>query len=310
MTAGESRPEEPLTLVVLAAGQGRRYGGLKQLDPVGPGGTSLTEYSVYDALRAGFERLVLVVRPELVPEMREAWSELLERVEASWAEQRLDDLPGGATPPPGRSRPWGTGHAVLAAQSHVPGDFVVVNADDFYGAEAFDSAAGFLRDGEGVSAGAHANVGYALLDTLSEAGSVNRGVLRADADGWLERATEVVGIERDGDGARAPDGAGGWRTLSGSERVSMNFWAFRRELFDPLREELERFLGSLQAPETDEFFLSNAVEELIGGGRARVRLLETSDRWCGLTRPADRERAARHLASLVERGVYPERLWS
>lgn len=299
---------DPLTLVVLAAGQGRRYGSLKQLDPVGPGGTSLAEYSIHDALRTGFERAVFVVRPEIDGEMRAAWGHLSERIEVCWAEQRLDDLPGGSVPPPGRSRPWGTGHAVLAAEEHVGGDFVVVNADDFYGGEAFERAAGFLSGGD-TSADAHATVGYALRDTLSEGGSVNRAVLRADAESWLERATEVVEIERHGEGARAPDGDGGWLSLSGHERVSMNFWVFRRDLFAPLREELGRFLEGLREPEREEFYLSNAVEDLIRTGRARVRLLETADRWCGLTRPADRERAARHLAGLVERGVYPERLW-
>jgi len=298
-----------LTLVVLAAGQGRRYGSLKQLDPVGPGGTTLAEYSVYDAVNAGFERVVFVVRGELLGEVRGAWDHLAERIEVRWAEQRLDDLPGGFEPPPGRSRPWGTGHAVLAAEPDVEGSFVVVNADDFYGADAFGAAAAFLRGEPGGDAEAHAAVGYALRDTLSEAGSVNRALLRSDALGWLERATEVIGIERMDGGARAPDGAGGWTALSGSERVSMNFWAFRPALFAELRAALERFLGELQRPDTDEFYLSNAVEELIRIGRARVRLLESSSTWCGLTRPEDRERAARHLRSLVAAGEYPERLW-
>jgi hypothetical protein len=133
--------------------------------------------------------------------------------------------------------------------------------------------------------------------------------LRSDADGWLERATETIGIERHTGGARAPDGSGGWTLLSGSERVSMNFWAFRPDLFGELRKGLERFLGELRSPETEEFYLSNAVEDLIRAGRARVRLLETSSRWCGLTRPPDRERAVSHLASLVAAGEYPERLW-
>jgi hypothetical protein len=294
-----------LSLVVLAAGEGRRYGGLKQLDPLGPGGATLAEYAVFDAIAAGFGHVVFVVRGELLAEMKSSWGVLEERTAVDWAEQRLDDLPGGASPPAGRRRPWGTGHAVLAAERYVPGDFAVVNADDFYGADAYESAAAFLREaGE-----AHAAVGYPLRDTLSEAGSVNRGLLQADARGWLEKSTEVIGIERHGGGARAPDGSGGFLELDGSERVSMNFWAFRHGLFAELRRELERFTAGLQSPETDEFFLSSAVEDLIGAGRARVRLLESASRWCGLTRPEDRERSARHLAALVARGDYPERLW-
>jgi hypothetical protein len=198
---------------------------------------------------------------------------------------------------------------VLAAEPRVSGSFVVINADDYYGADAFGVGAGFLRERSAGSGEAHAAVGYALRDTLSEAGTVNRALLRCDAGGWLEKATEVIGIEKHAGGARAPDGSGGWTTFSGSERVSMNFWAFRPVLFGQLRDELARFLGRLGDPETDEFYLSNAVETLIRAGRARVRLLESSSRWCGLTRPADRERAVRHLASLVARGDYPERLW-
>jgi dTDP-glucose pyrophosphorylase len=290
-------------LVILAAGVGSRYGAPKQIEPLGPGGATLLDYSVYDARRAGFGRIVVVTRPELAA--------AFDRVDATVAIQRLDDLPAGLALPPARTQPWGTGHAVLAAASAVSGPFAVVNADDFYGRDAFTRAAGFFVAGRSSEASAtFANIAYPLRDTLSAAGGVNRAVCRADSDGWLESVEEVVDIRHLGDGAYEGTDPRGLRVrLAADALVSMNLWAFTPAVFALLRRGFVEFLRQDTA-ERREFLISHAIGDAVSRGDARVRLLGTRGRWLGVTYPDDRPRVEAALRQLVAAGEYPERLWT
>src|SRR3989440_11099307 len=285
-------------LVILAAGVGSRYGGRKQIEPVGPAGAILLDYSIYDARRAGFEAVVVVTRPELAA--------AFERIGATVVIQRLDDVPGPV--PAGRTKPWGTGHAVLAAAPEVGGPFAVVNADDFYGRAAFTRAAEFLAAAHGgAGSGTFANIAYPLRDTLSAAGGVNRAVCRADGEGWLESVEEVVDIRRLEDGTYAgTDVSGAPVRLSGDALVSMNLWAFTPAVFALLRRRLAEFLCRADAGRS-EFLISHGIGDAGRRVEARARLLGTRGRWLGVTYPDDRPRVAAALRELVAAGEYPER---
>lgn len=288
---------------------GSRYGGVKQLEEVGPGGATLMDYSIYDALRAGFRKVVFVIRPDLEEAFR---STILPRyagqVEVTTAHQRLDALPEGVTVPVGREKPWGTGQAVLAAESGVNGPFVVANADDFYGAPAFAAAAEFLRVPSLEGPATFALVGYRLRDTLSDHGAVNRGVCRVSSDGWLEGIEEIYEIAPTAAGKLVGRGSQGHVTLDAHALVSMNLWAFWPSVFPILREGFSRFLS--QPDPKAEFLLPGSVQDALGRKAARVRVLDAGSPWFGMTYPADRPRVENATAALVRRGVYPERLWA
>ncbi len=299
----------PPTLVLLAAGMGSRYGGVKQLEPVGPGGATLMDYSIYDALRAGFRKVVFVIRPDLDGAFR---STILPRyagkLEVATAHQRIDELPDGITIPGDRHRPWGTGQAVLAAEGAVEGPFVVANADDFYGAPAFAAAAEFLRTPPPEGAATFALVGYRLQDTLSEHGTVNRGVCRVGVDGWLEGVEEINDIAVTSAGQLVGRGAKGHVTLVPGALVSMNLWAFLPSIFPILRAGFVRFLDGGAAK--GEFLLPAAVQEALDRKVAHVRVLDAGSPWFGMTYPADRARVEQAIAALVRTGVYPAQLWA
>jgi len=288
--------------VILAAGVGSRYGGPKQIEPVGPAGATLLDYSIFDARRAGFETVVVVTRPELAT--------AFDRIGATVVIQRLDDLPPGLTLPLARTKPWGTGHAVLAAAPAVGGPFAVVNADDFYGRDGFTRAAEFLAVGHaGESPATFANVAYPLRDTLSAAGGVNRAVCRADGAGWLESMEEVVDIRHLGDGTyEGTDARGRPVRLAGDAFVSMNLWVFTPAVFTLLRRGFTEFLSHADAGRS-EFLISNGIRDAVRRNEARVRLLGTSGRWLGVTYPDDRPTVGAALRQLVAGGEYPERLW-
>lgn len=299
------------TLVILAAGLGRRFGGLKQLEPVGPGGATIIDYSLYDALRAGFGKVVFVVRPEMHAAFRASlgpWYQ--ERVAVAYAIQHLESLPDGFAVPAGRTKPWGTGHAVLAARAAVTGPFAVVNADDFYGANSFATLSAFLREQLGGDVPTYAMVGYALRDTLTESGTVNRAVCHCDAEGWLREIVEVKGLERLGNDGRCADEGGTTRVISGDTRVSMNMWGFGTALFDQLAEAFRRFLQDNRSSKTAEFHLPSAIGTLIRAGRARVKMLSTDDVWCGITHAQDKSRVVGRIRHLTAAGRYPSKLWS
>lgn len=299
------------TLVILAAGMGSRYGGLKQLEPIGPGGETLMDYSIYDALRAGFGKALFVIRPEMESAFHETIGRRYERhIPVAYAFQRLDDLPLGFTVPPDRQKPWGTGHAVLCTAEQVHEPLAVVNADDFYGANSFEALGRFLQTPDAGEPPTYAMVGFTLRDTLTEAGSVNRGCCRCDPDGWLQEITEIIGIEPRGRDALHRDAQGQECLLSGDQIVSMNTWGFQPGIYQSLREHFVRFLQSSADSPKAEFHLPFGVQELMRHRQARVKVLPTTDRWCGVTHKEDKPRVIAMIAELVERGRYPRKLWA
>ena len=298
-----------LSLVILAAGVGSRYGGLKQLDEVGPSGETIMEYSAFDAARAGFERAVLVVRPETEAEFRNAvGSRIGAHLAVDYVHQTADVSACCRRPATERRKPWGTGHAVLAARTAVSDRFAVINADDFYGAESFRSVAAFLCEPGPSRDTDFALQGFRIGPTLSAAGAVSRGLCRAGNDGWLESIEELREVRKHGDGGRFTDAAGVERRLSGDELVSMNMWGFTPAVFDELGRLFAAFLEQSAGDPIAEFLLPAAVQRLIQEGRARVRVLAEAGRWCGITYREDRAQVATHIAGLVARGLYPARL--
>jgi len=292
-------------LVVLAAGLGSRFGGLKQLTGVGPGGATLLEYSLYDAHRAGFGRVLFVIRPEMQADFRSfAENRLPATIEWQVCLQR-SDLPSTRPVPPGRVKPWGTAQAVLSAASLVDGPFAVVNADDFYGAEAFASVATFLR----TNRTDWALVGYLIADTLSVAGGVNRGVLDVTPTGTLASIEEVLDVARTEDGVIVGQGEMGRRIIREDTLVSMNLWGFTPEVFGELGVGFERFLETADLAR-DEYPLPTAVQDVLAEGDRRVRVLAPRSQWFGMTYHDDIPEVRLALERLVAAGRYPERLWS
>ncbi len=291
----------------MAAGMGSRYGGLKQIDPVGPNGETILEYSVFDAVRAGFGKVVFVIRKQIEQEFNEAiGSRFAGHVPVKYVFQELEKLPPGFTVPDGRSKPWGTTQAVLMAAEAIQEPFAVINADDFYGAESYQLLAQHLNS----SSSAYAMIGYVLRETLSNFGSVARGVCRCNAEGYLEGIEELTSIERDGEHARntAPDGQ--ITQLSGNEAVSMNMWGFTPRVFPQLRAYFAQFLLDSGADLKAECYLPKAVNHLIAGGQARVNVLRTRSAWFGVTYREDRPFVAEQIGRFVAAGIYPEKLWS
>lgn len=292
-----------LTLVVLAAGMGSRYGGLKQVDPMGPAGETVLDYSVFDAVRAGFSRVLFVIRREFEVEFRaRIGSRFAGRIEVDYAFQALDALPEGRRPPPGRVKPWGTGHAVWCALGALNGPFAVVNADDFYGADSFVRLAEFLRESVVSKATEFAMVGFALHKTLSEFGAVSRGLCAVDEEGRLLSIVERSGI------TAADVGCSG--SLLPDARVSMNCWAFTSAFLPLLHDRWLDFLAKQGEAEKAEFYLPAAVNELLIAGAARVRVLPTESSWFGVTFREDKPAVQAAISELVASGAYPSPLWS
>jgi hypothetical protein len=292
-----------ITLLVLAAGIGSRYGGLKQIDPVGPSGETVLDYAVYDALRAGFGRVVFVIRRDFEAVFRDKiGAKYAGRIEVDYAFQSPDALPPGFAAPAGREKPWGTGHAVWCARERVPGDFAVINADDFYGADSFAQLARFFAAAPAGAPGPHrfAMIGFRLANTLSEHGTVARGVC-ATAGGVLRSVVEETGI--------APADVGAGKKFSGGEIVSMNCWGFTPALFPALERQFGGFLAAHGGDPKAEFYLPAAVSALIGRGEATVQVLPTAAAWFGVTYREDKPRVEAAIAELVGRGAYPAKLF-
>lgn len=281
---------------------GSRYGGLKQLDAVGPNGETLLDYSVYDAIRAGFSRIVFLIRRGIETEFREkVGSRYAGKIDIGYAYQELDDLPAGYTPPPGRTKPWGTAHAVWCARAAIGETFAAINADDFYGAETFGAAGGFLRAVDLHARPAQfAMVAFRLGKTLSEHGTVARGICTVDSTGFLRGIEEVTDIARQADGRIVGSG----RLLDEATPVSMNFWAFTPEVFPLLEKELRRFLGVDSGSEKAECYLPSAIAAMVGENLAQVSVFETTSDWFGVTYREDRERVVQSIAALVGGGKY------
>ncbi len=301
--------ETRLTLVVLAAGLGRRYGGPKQLEPVGPGGATLMDYTVYDAHRAGFHRVVIVIRPDLEPAFAErSLARYGSMMETRLVAQRLDDVPrGGAGSHAPRRAPWGTGQAVLAARHAVAGNFAVLNGDDLYGRAALEAMAGFLSAADPEEPH-FAVAGYRLAETASAAGGVNRAVLEVNPDGSvgaIRERTELRAVEPGWFEGRGPDGA---ERIRGDTLVSMNLWGFTPRVFGVLEPGFRAFLAGGPGP-AEEYHLPGALDAALRLGAARVSVVvPAASEWCGLTHRSDLPAVRARLAALVRRGVYPERM--
>lgn len=295
------------TLLVMAAGMGSRYGGLKQIDPVGPNGETIIDYSIYDAMRAGFGKLVFVIRKDIEQAFRETVGARFEkRIPVEYAFQELDKLPAGFSVPEGRTKPWGTTQAVLMAASVIQEPFAVINADDFYGAESYRVLADHLMTGTPD----YAMVGFILRNTLSDFGSVARGVCRVDVAGYLDAVEELTNIVRDGEKAKNTDAAGVVTQLEGDESVSMNMWGFTPAVFDQLQTVFHKFLERSGNELKTESYVPSAVNQLVSEGKARVKVLRSRDSWFGVTYREDRPRVVESIGSLIESGAYPANLWA
>ncbi|MFA6961099.1 MAG: sugar phosphate nucleotidyltransferase [Opitutaceae bacterium] len=295
------------TLLVLAAGMGSRYGGLKQVDPVGPSGETILDYAVFDAIREGFSRVVFVIRKEFEAEFRtQVAAKYADRVQVDFVFQALDALPPGFTVPPGREKPWGTGHAVWCARDVVKEPFAVIGADDFFGRDAFRQLAKFLSDEmvmDEEDAPNFAMIGYRLANTLSENGAVSRGVCATGVDGYLTKVVEHTGIRREEVGTKPG------LKYTGEETVSMNCWAFTPTFFTGLNEQFEAFLEARGGELKSEFYLPEAVSEQVAEGLVTVDVRTTSANWFGVTYREDKPRVQAALAALVTCGEYPEELF-
>jgi len=304
------------TLVVLAAGMGSRYGGLKQIDRFGPNGETIMDYAVYDALRAGFGKVVFVIRRELEAAFRAAVGGKYEgRVPVEYVFQELDDLPSGFAAPPRRTKPWGTAHAIWCARRAVAEPFASINADDYYGRRSFHVVAEqLMRATEAPlskSPAEYCMVGYPVLQTLSEHAAVARAICGVDDRGFLAALVERMKVERAEDDGRYLDEAGRACALRGNEVVSMNFWGFTPSVFEHLERHLARFLETPGAArEKSECLIPVVVAELLEEKIAQVRVLTTSDTWFGVTHPEDKPGVMRTLRDLVARGEYPSPLWT
>lgn len=281
---------------------GSRYGGLKQIDPVGPSGETILDYSVFDALRAGFGRVVFVIRRDFDEMFKEKiGAKYAGRIAVDYVFQSLDALPAGLVVPLGREKPWGTGHATWCARDVLREPFAVINADDFYGADSFRQLGAFLAKASGSSA---SMVGFQLAKTLSENGAVSRGVCDVAVDGTLLGVTEQTGI--------LPVEVGAGRKFAGETIVSMNCWGFTPEIFPRLDARFHSFLGKAlgETPSKSEFYLPGAVSDLIARKEAVVRVLPTASAWFGVTYREDKPRVVTALAELVRAGAYPQKLWT
>lgn len=300
------RPKTPPALVVLAAGMGNRYGGLKQIDPVGPGGETIIDYSIYDALRAEFGKVVFVIRKEIEQAFKQAVGARFEgHIAVEYVFQELDKLPLGFSVPAGRTKPWGTLHAILVAADAINEPFAVINADDFYGPDGYRMLAQHLQSGTAD----YAMVGFVLRNTLSDFGGVSRGVCKVGDDDFLQGIVELTNIEREGVHTRNTDSTGRITTLSGEEVVSMNMWGFTSQIFGQFREHFQRFLRSNGSDIESESYLPTTVNELVLAGQARVKVLRTNDSWAGITYREDHPRVVQTIRRLIDRGNYPNRLW-
>ena len=298
------------TLIIMAAGMGSRYGGLKQIDPVGPSQEIIMDYSVYDAIKAGFGRIVFVIKEEMRDLFREKiGNQVANIIPVDYVYQRLEDLPEGLSPPEGRIKPWGTAHAVYCCRNIIHEPFAVINADDFYGEDAFAQIAGFLREGAENMKHNACMVGYNIENTLTEHGSVTRGVCVISNEGYLQGVAERTRIERKNGEILDIDGEGATVIAPGTV-VSMNFWGFSPSVLNELEPYLKRFFAKHQDNlKSAEFFMPVFVNELVEDGKSNVKVLATSAKWFGVTYREDKAAVQEAIKDMVKAGKYPEKLW-
>ena len=299
-------PKKKLALVVLAAGIGSRYGGIKQIDGFGPGGETIMDYSLFDAIRSGFTKVVFIVRDEILETVREKFlPRLIDKVQVEFVVQSMDKLVPAQYQNVERTKPWGTGHALLCARDVIQEPFVAINADDFYGRLSFASIADFFSKDK---AGHHAMVGYTLKNVLSEHGSVSRGCGEQDENGFLTSVVERVTIVKENSKIISKEKEGD-RVLSPDTPTSMNFWGFQPNIFDYSMKLFESFLKNNQGNIKSEFYIPIIVNELVKEGKGKVKILQGSNIWFGVTYKEDKEEVSRRIKALVDAGEYPTNLW-
>ncbi len=297
------------SLVILAAGIGSRYGGLKQMDPIGPSGEIIIDYSIYDAIRVGFGKIIFVIKKDIEDAFREIiGSKYEDRITVEYVYQELYDLPEGFSVPEGRKKPWGTAHALLMAESVVQEPFAVINADDFYGRSGYQLLFNFLSGISSLAGTEFCMVGYELRKTLSDFGDVSRGVCSCDPGGYLEDVVERIRIFKDGNAAVYKDESGRSFPLTGDEIVSLNLWGFTPSVFGFIREQFIEFLKEWGTEKKYEFFIPNVVGRFVKDGKATLKVLESRDSWFGITYKEERENAISKIRKLIDEGVYPVKL--
>jgi dTDP-glucose pyrophosphorylase len=297
------------TLLIIAAGMGSRYGGLKQIDPVGQNGEIIIDYSVHDAIQAGFKKIVFVIRHHFEDAFREKIGSKLEGVvETAYAFQELDCCLDGFPLPPEREKPWGTGHAILVAKDVIQEPFAVINADDYYGPNSFRIMRTQLEKMAAANEDEYTMVGYTLRNTLSEYGTVSRGICQCDPQSYLTGVNEATKIRKDQQRA-VNEEEGNEMALTGDEIVSMNLWGFGADVFGHLQQQFNDFLQQHANEKKSELFIPAAVDTLIRDGVKKVKVLTTDDNWFGVTYPEDKAIAQESISKLIEQGVYPKILW-
>lgn len=296
------------TLLILAAGMGSRYGGLKQIEPVGPNGETILEYSVFDAIRAGFGKVVFVIREGFADDFKTRFEpKLAGKIKIGYAYQEIDKLPEGFSLPEDREKPWGTGHAVLMAKNIIKEPFATINADDFYGAEAYQVIAEYLKQTEIQEK--YAMVGYQLNNTLSDFGSVSRGICITDNNNHLTQITETHKIRMENDHILCESENNGEVELTGKETVSMNFWGFQPSIFEYIENQFNEFLTHNINQPKSEFYIPFVVFEMIKRKQVVVEVLTADSPWFGITYKEDKPFVIQQIQNLTDQGIYPEKLW-
>jgi dTDP-glucose pyrophosphorylase len=296
------------TLLVLAAGMGSRYGGNKQLDEVGPSGETIIDYSIFDAIRAGFGKIVFVIRRDIEDQVKERFVDKLQgKIEVDYVFQEITNLPEGVKVSPDRSKPWGTSHAILVTESKIREPFGVINADDFYGAESFRILRDFLVSDKEPNN--YCIVGYKLGNTLSEHGTVNRGVCRAGEDGFLSNIVETRLIEKTKDGARAPGPDGKTEHFTGNEIVSMNLWGFKPSCYNYLGKEFRNFIDNSGMDLKSELDIPTSVDKFVKNGEITIQILMSNERWFGVTYREDKPFVVDSIRNMIRKGIYPARIY-
>lgn len=300
-------------LVIMAAGMGSRYGGLKQIDSVDEQGHIIIDFSIYDAIQAGFEKIIFIIKKEIEKDFKEKIGDRIAKlVEVEYVYQEVEKLPEGFALPEGRQKPWGTGHAILCCRDVIDGPFAVINADDYYGVGAFRMIYNALLQVQEKDACSCVMVGYVLENTLTENGSVSRGVCEVDEKGYLQGIVERTKIQKCSGGAEfSEDGGATWQPIAADSTVSMNLWGFQASVMEEVSASFERFLKEEVPanPLKSEFFLPSVVQQMLEAGKASVRVLRTEDKWFGVTYREDKEKVVEAIAQLKRKGNYPEKLW-
>lgn len=303
---------EPV-LVIMAAGMGSRYGGLKQIDPLNAQGDIIIDFSIYDAYKAGFKKVIFIIKRELEADFREKIGDKVSRyMEVVYVYQDMNNIPDGFCVPEGRVKPWGTGHAILSCIDVIHGPFAVINADDYYGSHAFKVIYDYLTSHEDDDKYRYAMVGYRVENTLTDFGHVSRGVCVTDGNGMLMGIHERTHIEKRGDvGVYTEDEGKTWVEIPRGSTVSMNMWGFGESLLEELKVRFDRFLakGLSENPQKCEYFLPSVVGELLDEGKATVKVLPSEDRWYGVTYKEDKPVVTEAIARMKSDGLYPEYLW-